>query len=77
MKYANVQLNWNTTFQVPVSELSKFLEILDKYPLVKSEMDPVTSEYYEYLYTESTPQVQLVSRSADLMKRVQPQTETA
>lgn len=77
MKYANVQLNWNTTFQVPVSDLSKFLEMLQKYPLVKSDYDDQSKEYYDYLDNSQSPHVALVDKPAESTKRVQPQTETA
>ena len=77
MKYANVQLNWNTTFQVPVSDLSKFLEMLDKYPLVKSDYDDVRKEHYDYLCKEDTPHISLVSKTAEDCKRVNDQVETA
>ena len=77
MKYANVQLNWNTTFQVPVSDLSKFLEMLQKYPLVKSDYDDQAKEHYDHLDNSQSPHVQLVNKPAESAKRVQPQTETA
>jgi hypothetical protein len=77
MKYANVQLNWNTTFQVPVSDLSKFLEMMQKYPLVKNDYDDQAKEYYDYLDSDKTPSILLVDKPAEQSKRVQPQTETA
>lgn len=76
MKYANVQLNWNTTFQVPVPDLSKFLEILSKYPLINSDCDK-DGVYYDYLANVQAPHVSLVDKPAEQCKRVQPQTETA
>lgn len=76
MKYANVQINWNTTFQVPVSELSKFLEALDKYPLVKTEYDSEAGEYYEFIAPEKIEGVQLTSKPAEKFKRVTKQAET-
>ena len=77
MKYANVQLNWNTTFQVPVSDLSKFLEMMQKYPLVRNDYDDQSKEYYDYLDSNKTPSILLVDKPAEQCKRVQPQTETA
>lgn len=44
--YAFIQLNWNTTLQVPVAEMSKVIETLTKYPLVDSEYADGGRYYY-------------------------------
>lgn len=76
MRYANVQLNWNTTFQVPVSDLSKFLETINKYPLVKSEYDEKQKKYYCYCVDEKNAHIELTNERADAEKRVKQQEET-
>ena len=44
MKYANVRLAWDVTLHVPVSDLSKVLDMLNKYPFVKDEYE--NNEHY-------------------------------
>ena len=39
MKYANVRLSWDVTIQVPVADLSKVLDLLNKYPFIKEEYE--------------------------------------
>lgn len=44
--YAFIQLSYNTTLQVPVSEMSKVIETLTKYPLVECEYAEGGRYYY-------------------------------
>lgn len=77
MKYANVQLNWNTTFQVPVADLSKFLETLGKHPRIKQKYDDVKKEYYDVFETSETPRVDLVNNQAESCERAVLDEQTA
>lgn len=47
MKYANIVLAWDVTFQVPIKDLSSVLELLNKYPLVRHAYDGNDSYFYE------------------------------
>lgn len=76
MKYAIVQVNWNTSFHVPVGELSKFLELFAKYPLVRTAYDG--EEYYVHKTKEGRqPSIELTDLEPEACERVKKQEEAA
>jgi uncharacterized protein (DUF1697 family) len=66
MKFANVRLSWDVTIQVPVSDLSKVLDMLNKYPFLKDEYD--NNDHY-YVVANKDVRVDLTDKEPESCKR--------
>lgn len=76
MKYALIKLSWDHILHVPVADLSKVLELLSKYPLVREDYDSEAGKYYTYLAKINTPSIELTDALPEADKRVTKQAET-
>jgi uncharacterized protein (DUF1697 family) len=66
MKFANVRLSWDVTIQVPIAELSKVLDMLNKYPFIKDEYQ--NDDHY-YVVTKKDVRVDLTDQEPEACKR--------
>ncbi len=66
MKFANVRLAWDVTIQVPIAELSKVLDMLNKYPFIKDEYQ--NDDHY-YVVTKKDVRVDLTDQEPEACKR--------
>ena len=66
MKFANVRLSWDVTIQVPIAELSKVLDILNKYPFIKDEYED--NDHY-YTIAKKDVRVDLTDQEPEACKR--------
>jgi hypothetical protein len=66
MKFANIRLSWDVTIQVPIAELSKVLDILNKYPFIKDEY--MDNDHY-YVLTKKDVRVDLTDQEPEPFKR--------
>ena len=66
MKFANVRLAWDVTIEVPIAELSKVLDMLNKYPFIKDEYDD-NDQYY--VVTKKDVRVDLTDKEPEACKR--------
>ncbi|CAB5220470.1 hypothetical protein UFOVP236_68 [uncultured Caudovirales phage] len=66
MKYANIQLSWDITIQVPIKDLSSVLELLNKYPLVRQAYDDNETYYHEI---NKEYRVDLTNKEPEKLKR--------
>lgn len=70
-----VQFSWDTSFEVPPKDLSKFLEMISQFPVVTKDWDG--SEPYYYRKEKTLPIVDLVDKPAEMFKRVKQEEQQA
>jgi hypothetical protein len=65
--YAMISISWDSTFEVPVAEMGKFVEMVNKYPRVSRDWDG--KDPYFYIIEQRIPTVELSDKRAEMYKR--------
>lgn len=65
--YAMISIGWDSTFEVPVAEMGKFVEMINKYPRVNRDWDGKGS--YFHITDQRIPTIELSDKRAEMSKR--------
>ena len=73
--YAMISIGWDSTFEVPVAEMGKFVEMINKYRRVTRDWDDKGG--YFYVADQRIPTIELSDKVAEQSKREKKAEEPA